>query len=1050
MSQARRAIFLCPSAATRLERASEFLRTRPADAHVTVVGPSMNAAAEVLRQALTTSETHAYFGWQRTTLGVLAVTLARPELARRGLMPATPLAIEAVCARLVHEHRNELDRFAPIDDMPGLPRALARTLSELRLARIAEAQAPTDSDLTRLLHAFDHELDRLGLADRARILELATEAVAQKNGETALGAVLFYDLPIHSRMEADFLRAIVAAAPAAMATVPLGDERTLAFTKEAFGPAIAIDTIDSLYGTTNLGRLHAGLFADHTPASPAWTNEITVLSAPGESREAVEIARLVLHHASLGTPLDKMAVLMRTPLYSAHLEEAFRRAKVPAFFAEGLKVPDPNGRAMLALLACGAEGLSARRFAEYLSLGSLGSLGPDHDIAEWERLIAQASVIGGVDRWERRLAGLADKFTKDLHAYEDKGESVLGDGVRRDLDALEALRRFALPLIDKLASLPGGPRSTRATASWGEWLDCLCDLAASGVREPERIIELCSELRPMATVKSVDLTELRRVLEPRLSERTVPQDGHHDGNRYGKVYIATIDEARGMSFDVVFVPGLAEKVFPQKVVEDPLLLDDARHTISPDLPTNDDRTERERLALRLAVGAGSKKLVLLYPRLDVEQSRPRTPSFYGLEVLRVAEGELRGFEHITETAARHVNARIGWPAPAKAKDAIDEAEHDLALLDSILKKPEAEGIGEAHYLLTANCHLARALRFRGRRWLKPWRACDGLVDPASEALAAIREHAMGQRSFSPTALQNFAACPYRFFLSAIHKLAPREDLAPTQDLDPLARGSLVHEVQFLLLTKLHAEKLLPVTPARLDAAQAMLDVVLREASAEAKDRLAPSIDRVFADAIDSIGVDLREWLRRMADEPDWVPAFFELSFGLKDRRDQDPHSKHDPAALDVGILLRGSIDLVEKHTSGKLRATDHKTGKVRAKLGETVIGKGEVLQPVLYALTIEKLFFNTKIEGGRLYYCTTLGGFTKVDIPLTQEARTAARLVATTVGDAIQTGFLPAAPAEGACKYCDFRPVCGPYEEIRTRRKARERMGPLMELRNHR
>ncbi|MCL2725852.1 MAG: PD-(D/E)XK nuclease family protein [Polyangiaceae bacterium] len=1053
MSLAAHTIFVCPSAEARLTRAADFLRART-EMRITVVGPSMDAAAEVTRRALPPADRAASFGWQRTTLDVLAVQVARAELARRGLVPASLLALEAACVRLVHDHQNGLGRFAPIADRPGLPRALARTLLELRLAK---SPALVDDDLTRLLHAFDRELEALGLADRARVFELAIDVSRKKSVQSA--PVLLYDLPLHSRFEADFVRAVTLAAPAAFATVPAGDKRALALMKDALGERAAVDELH-FTNDSALARLHHGLFRDHAnvPLTTTPGDEVIVLSAPGESREAVEIVRLVIHEAARGTPFDEIAVVMRAPGYGVHLEEAFRRAKVPAFFAGGSPKPDPAGRALLTLLACAAEGLSARRFTEYLSLGEV----PDDDdvsVAEedrtgkmlrtprhWERLIDTAAVIGGSDRWERRLAGLAGKLAMDLRAYENKGEDALAEVVRRDLDALTTLQSFALPIIEKLASLPGGPRSKTAAASWGEWLGHLRDLATCVLREPARVLEFLDELRPMADVGPVDLTEVRLVLEAHLSLFVVPQTGR----RYGKVYVATIDEARGMSFDVVFVPGLAEKIFPQKVVEDPLLLDDVRRRISSDLPTNDDRTESERLLLRLAVGAAKERIVLSYPRLAVEPSRPRTPSFYGLEILRVAEGKLRGFEHLAETAARRVDARIGWPAPANAKDAIDEAEHDLALLDSILNKPEDQGIGEAHYLLTANDHLARALRFRGRRWLKPWRACDGLVDPPDEALAAIREHALDRRSFSPTALQNYAACPYRFFLSAVHKLAPRRELEPVEDLDPLTRGSLVHEVQFRLLTKLHAEGLLPVNEACLDRARAILDVVLREAATEAKSDLAPAIDRVFADAIESIGADLREWLRRMAGEPDWTPAFFELSFGLKDRRDQDAHSKDDPAALDVGIFLRGSIDLVEKHATGKLRATDHKTGKVRAKAGETVIGKGETLQPVLYALTIEKLFPGTKIEGGRLYYCTSAGDFTKVDIPLTREAREAARLVATTIGDALETGFLPAAPADGACKYCDFLPVCGPYEEIRTRRKARERMKPLMELRRHR
>lgn len=1097
------AVLVSPSAECRLERAAAWLAAR-GERHVTVVGASIEAASEIARRALVASGRRASFGWQRSTLGVLAVGLARPELARRGLVPVGGLALEAACARVVHEHHRRhsgsaLGRFAPIGDRPGLPRALARTVLELRLAGEPKLH---DQDLAKLLAAFEKELDAAGLADRARMLAIATEMVAKIDPHD-LGAILFVDVPLRSFAERDFVRAVAKRAPASLAIVPTGDERADALFRDALGVETSEVAKPKVPSAPTLARLQSELFGD-APLTPGDTDgdTVTILSAPGESRECVELARIVLEEAARGTKLDRIAVLLRAPQYGAHVEEALHRANVPTWFARGTRMPDPAGRAMLALLACTAEGLSARRFSEYLSLGevpdddgegapppapppgdrvappdeetadallgkSAAALGELEDEVEanaheekvakegaeedrsttlgtlraprhWERLLVDAAVIGGKDRWQKRIDGHRHKLESDLASWKAKGEDAPAAGVERDLVALESLRRFALPLVAELALLP----SSGEGATWGEWLDGLAKLATRALRRPDRVLAVLGELRPMAKVGPVAIREVRLVLERRLSQLLV----RPTGRRYGKVYVATIEEARGLSFDVVFVPGLAEKIFPQKVVEDPLLLDHARTKLDGALPTNEQRSADERLALHLAIGAASRRVVLSYPRLDVEQARPRTPSFYGLEVLRVVEGELQDFEHLADRAARKVDARIGWPAPAERTSAIDDAEYDLALLESILKKREEDAVGEAHYLLTANDHLARALRFRGRRWLKAWKQADGLVDPPGEALAAIREHMLDKRSFSPTALQNFAACPYRFYLSAVLKLATREDLAAIEDLDPLTRGSLVHEVMYELLTRLAKKSLLPVTRPRLDEARAMLEAVLAEVAEKEHDRLSPAIERVWQDAIAGIAADLREWLRRMADEPEWTPAHFELSFGLKEPRAQDAMSKDAAVTIEAGIQLRGSIDLVEKDDTGRYRATDYKTGKVRAKKGD-VIAKGEILQPVFYALVLEKLFDGKEVKGGRLYYCTTAGDFTKIDIPLDDNARNAARVVAKTVGDAVAVGFLPTAPAKDACRYCDYRPVCGPYEEIRTKRKPGDRLKDLVALR---
>src|SRR5262249_34706881 len=86
----------------------------------------------------------------------------------------------------------------------------------------------------------------------------------------------------------------------------------------------------------------------------------------------------ILDEARRGVPFDCMAIVLRAPdVYAGLLENALRRANVPSYFARGTKRPDPSGRAFLALLACAADGLSAKRFAEFLSLGQV----PDLDAA---------------------------------------------------------------------------------------------------------------------------------------------------------------------------------------------------------------------------------------------------------------------------------------------------------------------------------------------------------------------------------------------------------------------------------------------------------------------------------------------------------------------------------------------------------------------------------------------------------------------------------------------------------------------------------------------
>jgi ATP-dependent helicase/nuclease subunit B len=110
-------------------------------------------------------------------------------------------------------------------------------------------------------------------------------------------------------------------------------------------------------------------------------------------------------------------------------------------------------------------------------------------------------------------------------------------------------------------------------------------------------LSVLAELAPMGPVGPVALNEVLLVLEPLLLQVAVPPASL----RYGKVFVAPVDATRGMSFDAVFVPGLAEKMFPRKIVEEPILLDSVRERIG-DLATNPTRLEDERLALALGSG----------------------------------------------------------------------------------------------------------------------------------------------------------------------------------------------------------------------------------------------------------------------------------------------------------------------------------------------------------------------------------------------------------------------------------------------------------------
>jgi CRISPR/Cas system-associated exonuclease Cas4 (RecB family) len=427
------------------------------------------------------------------------------------------------------------------------------------------------------------------------------------------------------------------------------------------------------------------------------------------------------------------------------------------------------------------------------------------------------------------------------------------------------------------------------------------------------------------------------------------------------------------------------------------------------------------------------------------------PSFYCLEVLRAGEGVLPGFRILGERARDAGSARMRWPAPDSPERAIDEAEYDLALLERLLREAPSATRGAARYLMEANPHLARALRFRARRWnLARWTAADGLVDPGPAVLASLHRHRPGERVYSATALQAYAACPYRFYLRSVVGLEPREVPEPIEELTPMQRGNLFHRAQFVTSHGLRQAGLFPLGPGELPRALALLDAAFDRVVAELREEVVPAIERVWVDGVARMRKDLHHWLRGLVGDR-WTPTHFELTFGLpamdERARERDPASRPEPVELACGLRLRGAIDVVEQ-SGRRVRATDHKTGRAPPDRNLVIAG-GETLQPVLYGLVLAQLLPELELDSGRLYFCTERGGFRDEVVPIDDHARAAAALVAGTIDGALEAGFLPAMPVAGACTYCDYRAVCGPYEAQRSGRKDPRRLKALVELRKH-
>jgi len=182
----------------------------------------------------------------------------------------------------------------------------------------------------------------------------------------------------------------------------------------------------------------------------------------------------------------------------------------------------------------------------------------------------------------------------------------------------------------------------------------------------------------------------------------------------------------------------------------------------------------ERLALRLAVGAARTKVVLSW-RASIS---PRVGP--GPLVLTGSRSCARRKEPCRRSptcpAGRNrprKRGRVGR-RPATRRSRRRGRARPFAFSRRALREPGIEHKGPAHTWSSANPHPAQGPAGTRQAMAEALTPADGVVQPIPTRWRRCRRTIPRRAPIPPTALQNYAACPYKFVLQAIHRLAPRE------------------------------------------------------------------------------------------------------------------------------------------------------------------------------------------------------------------------------------------------------------------------------------
>lgn len=387
---------------------------------------------------------------------------------------------------------------------------------------------------------------------------------------------------------------------------------------------------------------------------------------------------------------------------------------------------------------------------------------------------------------------------------------------------------------------------------------------------------------------------------------------------------------RGLRFKAVFVLGMNEKSFPQIIREDPVLKDYYRRVLRDQLGfwlnQKAERFEEERLLFFCAVCAASSRTYFSFSHTDAE-GKPLVPSGYLAELARAARLDLNGPD------VRRVSGRMS--ERLKETDAVLLNAKEISLLLAARGAEasvfEREGLCSPEQ--TEALEAARRLSCGGELTDR-----DGMVGCGEEIFAA--QNASG---FSPSALQDLARCPMKYFLAKGVGLKEKDEILSRSELAADARGTAYHEILMDYYGHLYREGL----------AGALFDSALKErmerSVAARYDEKSYKRFGIYPVIWQLILQDIRDKLTDFAIEDArhlgaFVPSVFETQF-------EKIYSL--PSA--EKMKLKGIIDRIDVDaSSGTFRVLDYKSGKRGGKDLAADMFKKVILQPFIYLILVQQ------------------------------------------------------------------------------------------------
>jgi len=1001
---------------------------------VTVILPNQTRVAEFRRRLAAVG---GAMGGNLVTFHTLyAEILARAGQPRPRLLdPVQVRLLRAIVDRLCQG--GQLHHYAPLRAKPGFVTALRAIIEELKRARIepgdfssaVAGMGASLEEIAAVYGAYQEWLLQQDWADPEGQGWLAALALAaDPKLESGLSLLVVNGFDEFNPTQLEVLTLLAQRAAQTLITLTGDLENPDRPAHHRFHRAqVALTATLDLHLTSlpaapaprlspTLSHLEANLFEPANRQKGAGSNPPSAILNPQfvEAQTRTTEARAALRWIKTclvqdGFALSDVTILARdlSP-YRPFLEEAAAEFGVPLHILGGLPLAEnPAVAALLSLLSIPALNwpsgpvLTVWR-SPYFDWSFQGI--SRSDTAILDSVTRLGRVIAGLPQWHGAFDLFAQRKPANENTIDDEdgflpplllGESLEVRGVREKFSAFVTritppiqgtIREYAAFIEDLIGDDPAlatrfaSPKDDTALRV----VACARENPATTERDVAALRAFKDVLRSLVMAESVLDTdtldyaaffaELHGAVEA-ATYSAAPESG---------VLVASLLDARGLSFRAVALLGLSEGEFPKVEREDPFLSEVDRLALQErGLFSIESKLHGDEITFFYqAVTRARERLLLCRPYL-ADDGQPWEPSPYWLQVWRM----------------------FGEPQPQRVRP---EDPPDPEEAASSVEFVQASGELDPYLQRGINILQSRL----SEHTASPH---EGHIPDLASSLAIRYSPSFG---WSASKLESYGACPFYFYIAYALELEPRT--LPDEGYDVRMLGSMLHQILEFTYSR-------AADPTNLDECLKLMPKIAVEifATAPAEYGFRPTPLWEMQQA------ELRGILLQT------ITALAEISQGYTPRAFEPRFGMGNPSLTlqtEIGeVRLHGYIDRVDEGPDGRLRIIDYKAGS--AAIRPHHLEEGRRLQLPIYALAAREALGLGEIAGGFYWHIVKAAASSikleKYPGGVQTAFDTAVQHVAGHVKHIREGHFTPQPPKDGCPHYC---PAIGFCWQLKARR----------------